>query len=180
MTCPGSGQWCSSLRTSFLASRKMHCTRPAASLVNRTCPVPEHLTWGRALPGHCDGRGCWHLRQLNRAACPAFTSNAAKEGSAPAACASALLLHARQVVACASSRYEYEVFSGTVTEAASQALVGSQSALLAAARAVGAWRAPAVAAVHELVVRAPGGQSRTFRFGTATANLPAQVRSCAV
>lgn len=92
--------------------------------------------------------------------------------------ASALLPRARQVVACASSRYEYEVFTGTVTEAASQALVGSQSALLAAARALGAWRAPAAAAVHELIVRAPGGQSRTFRFGTASADLPAQVCRC--
>lgn len=70
------------------------------------------------------------------------------------------------------------MFSGSVTEAASQALVGGQSALLAAARALGAWRAPAAAAVHELVVRAPGGQSRTFRFGTASADLPAQARGC--
>ena len=96
----------------------------------------------------------------------------------PAACATAPLLRARQVVACASSRYEYEVFSGSVTEAASQALVSSQGALLAAARALGAWRAPAVAAVHELIVSAPGGQSRTFRFGTASADLPAQVCFC--
>ncbi|KAK9834837.1 hypothetical protein WJX81_002704 [Elliptochloris bilobata] len=81
----------------------------------------------------------------------------------------------QQVVACAASRYEYEVFSGSVTDAASQALVAGQSVLLAAARAMGAWRTPAVTAVHELVVRSPSGQSRTFRFGTASADLPAQV-----
>ena len=81
-----------------------------------------------------------------------------------------------QVVACAASRYEYEVFSGSVTEATSEALVSSQSALLAAARAVGAWRKPAVAAVHQVVVRAPGGQSRAIRVGTASADQPAQVR----
>ena len=92
------------------------------------------------------------------------------------AAGSSHLLSRGQVVACAASRYEYEVFSGSVTEAASEALVSSQSALLAAARAVGAWRKPAVAAVHQLVVCAPGGQSRTFRFGTASADLPAQAR----
>ena len=81
----------------------------------------------------------------------------------------------RQVVACAASRYEFELFSGAVASVASEAQAGSQSRLLALARAAGVWRSAPLAAVHEMVVRAPDGRARTFRFSTATADIPAQV-----
>lgn len=81
-----------------------------------------------------------------------------------------------RVVADSISRYEFELFSGTVTSCKSEALQPADGGLLGAAvRAVGLLRKPLVAAVHELVVRAPDGLSRTFRAGTASADVPAQV-----
>jgi hypothetical protein len=79
-----------------------------------------------------------------------------------------------KVVSDSNSRYEFELFSGTVTSCSSEALQVNANPLLAAARAVGLLRKSAVAAVHELVVQAPNGNSRTFRVGTATADVPAQ------
>lgn len=79
-----------------------------------------------------------------------------------------------KVVSDSNSRYEFELFSGTVTSCSSEALQVNGNPLLAAARAVGQLRKSAVAAVHELVVQAPNGNSRTFRVGTATADVPAQ------
>ncbi len=81
-----------------------------------------------------------------------------------------------QVVACASTRYEYEIFSGNVVSVTSEALVASQSLLLNLARSVGLWKKPALGALHQMVVRSPEGQARTFRFATETADVPAQVR----
>jgi hypothetical protein len=80
-----------------------------------------------------------------------------------------------QVVACASTRYEYEVFTGDVVSVTSEALVAQQSLLLAAARAANNLRKPPLAAVHQMVVQAPDGRARSLRFGTATADVPAQV-----
>jgi hypothetical protein len=81
-----------------------------------------------------------------------------------------------QVVACAASRYEFELWSGSVASVASEALSGGQGRLLALARAAGLWRAPPLGALHQMTVRAPDGRVRSFRFGTATADVPAQAR----
>jgi hypothetical protein len=80
-----------------------------------------------------------------------------------------------KVVADAESRYEFELFSGTVTSCSSEAQAAANNWAITAARAVGLWRTPPVAAVHTWVVRAPDGASRTFRAATATADVPAQV-----
>ena len=80
-----------------------------------------------------------------------------------------------QVAACASSRYVYEVFSGEVARVESEALVQEQSLLLAAARSANLWRKRPLASVHQMVIRAPDGQARTFRYGTESADMPAQV-----
>lgn len=79
-----------------------------------------------------------------------------------------------KVVSDSNSRYEFELFSGTVTSCSSEALQPASNPLLVAARAVGLLRKPPVAAVHELVVTAPNGNSRTFRVGTGSADVPAQ------
>lgn len=80
-----------------------------------------------------------------------------------------------RVVADANTRYEFELFSGTVSSCKSEALnPGDGGLLAAAARAVGLLRTQAVAAVHEWVVTAPDGTSRTFRAGTSSADVPAQ------
>jgi hypothetical protein len=78
-----------------------------------------------------------------------------------------------KVVADAESRYEFELFSGTVTSCSSEAQQPAGNWAVTAARAVGLWRAPPVSAVHTWVVRAPDGASRTFRAATATADVPA-------
>lgn len=49
----------------------------------------------------------------------------------------------------------------------SEALDAGQGWLLSAARAVGLWRKPPLAALHELVVQSPDGRSRTFRCATS-------------
>ncbi len=82
---------------------------------------------------------------------------------------------AMQVAACSSSRYELEVFTGEVLRVDSEALVQEQSLLLAAARTANLWRKQPLASVYQMVVRAPDGQARTFRFGTESADVPAQV-----
>lgn len=77
-----------------------------------------------------------------------------------------------KVVACAESRYEFEVFSGTVLGAPKSEAQNAAESLLK--RVLGFGKG-ACQAVHEMVVRAPDGTSRTFRFGTTSADVPAQV-----
>lgn len=79
-----------------------------------------------------------------------------------------------KVVADSVTRYEYELFSGSVTSCSSEALQAAGNLLLTAARAVGLIKKPPVAAVHTFIVRAPDGMSRTFRVGTESAAVPAQ------
>ncbi|KAI3436374.1 hypothetical protein D9Q98_002427 [Chlorella vulgaris] len=79
-----------------------------------------------------------------------------------------------KVVADSFSRYEYELFSGRVAAATSESLVSDSNWLLAAARRVGLLKRTAVGAVHTLLVQTPAGQQRTFRLGTATADVPAK------
>jgi len=78
------------------------------------------------------------------------------------------------MVADAFSKYEYEVFTGTVVSTKSEALQNNSNLLYTALRMVGLMRRPAPAAVHEFVVQAPDGNSRTFRVATPTADVPAQ------
>lgn len=80
-------------------------------------------------------------------------------------------------VADSYTKYEYELFSGTVTNVSSESLVneGNRSnPLLMVLRQSGILKAPVVGAVHTAVVQTPGGQQRTFRFGTMTADVPAK------
>lgn len=79
-----------------------------------------------------------------------------------------------KVVADAASRYEFELYSGSVVSCKSEALAPSGSPLAALSRALGLNKRPPAAAVHELVLQAPDGTSRTFRVGTATADVPGQ------
>ncbi|GFR42706.1 hypothetical protein Agub_g3629 [Astrephomene gubernaculifera] len=81
-----------------------------------------------------------------------------------------------KVVADGYSRYEYELFSGTVLSCSSTALVPPGNMLLRGlGRRLGLIRKPPVAAVHEFVLQAPDSTSRTFRVGTETTAVPAQV-----
>jgi len=81
-----------------------------------------------------------------------------------------------KLVADAYSKYEYEVFSGTVITCTSEALNPQDgNILLTIARAVGLLRKPAAKAVHSLAVKAPDGTSRTFRVATENAGVPALV-----
>lgn len=77
-----------------------------------------------------------------------------------------------KVVACAESRYEFEVFSGTVLGVPKSEAQNAAEGLL---RRFFGFGKGACQAVHEMVVRAPDGNARTFRFGTTSADVPAQV-----
>ena len=80
-----------------------------------------------------------------------------------------------KLVACATTRYELELFSGTVVgEPESEALNAGQGSVLQRL-----FRQREVAqANHSLVVRSPAGESRTFRVATTSAAVPARVRPC--
>lgn len=78
-----------------------------------------------------------------------------------------------KVVACAESRYEFEVFSGTVLGVPKSEAQNAAEGLL---KKLFGFGKGACQAVHEMVVRTPDGTSRTFRFGTTSADVPAQVR----
>ena len=80
-----------------------------------------------------------------------------------------------RVVACSSTRYEFELFPGTVQSVQSESLASRQSRLTAVLRVLGVWKAPPVGAIHEVVVRGAGSQVRAFRFATPTADVPASV-----
>ncbi|MEW5310459.1 MAG: hypothetical protein WDW38_002256 [Sanguina aurantia] len=80
-----------------------------------------------------------------------------------------------KLVADSYTKYEYELFSGTVVSCRSEALLQSSNPLWIAARALGLIRTPPVAALHEFVSQAPDGTSRTFRVGTPTSDVPGQV-----
>lgn len=82
-----------------------------------------------------------------------------------------------KMVACAYSKYEYEVFSGKVLTSTSEAVqVSSQNPLISAAKSLLKLPpSPPIAAVHTVTAQAPDGSSRTFRFGTPTSEVPAQV-----
>jgi hypothetical protein len=77
-----------------------------------------------------------------------------------------------RLVACPECRYEFELWSGTVSRAASEpaARAGAASRAFAALT-----RSPPPAAVHELDVVTPGGESRPFRLATADPAAPAVV-----
>lgn len=78
----------------------------------------------------------------------------------------------KRVVACAESRYEFEVFSGTVVgKPESEALNAGENFLK---KLIGFGKGTCQA-THQMVVRTPDGVSRTFRFGTASSDVPAQV-----
>lgn len=77
-------------------------------------------------------------------------------------------------VADAVTRYEYELYSGTVASCSSESLVTERSWLRAAVQRVGLVRRPATSAVHTLAVQTPAGKQRTFRVGTETADVPAK------
>jgi hypothetical protein len=82
------------------------------------------------------------------------------------------------------SKYEYELFSGSVVNVTSESLVAESSQLVPSLgnlikgnsvlqRWGVLWR-PHVGAVHTAVVETPTGQQRSFRFSTATADVPAR------
>ncbi|KAG2434511.1 hypothetical protein HYH02_012178 [Chlamydomonas schloesseri] len=80
-----------------------------------------------------------------------------------------------KTVADGYSRYEFDVFTGTCLGMSSTALNGGGNLLLGLGRVLGLVKKPAVAAIHEFVLQAPDNTSRTFRVGTDTASVPAQV-----
>lgn len=82
-----------------------------------------------------------------------------------------------KIAVCAKSRYEFELFSGTVSNTPkSEALNAGEGSL---------WqrllrRRDVAQANHSVVIRAPAGESRTFRVATNTEKLPAKVKSLVV
>ena len=104
--------------------------------------------------------------------CPHCASDA---GGAPGVAALALVQpqDGCKRAACAACGYDFEVFSGEVVSASSQAVTSGESALARAARLVGIT--PPAAAIHELSVASPSGQQRAFRVGTAGPEVPARL-----
>jgi hypothetical protein len=79
-----------------------------------------------------------------------------------------------QVVPCAKCRYQYELWSGTVTSCDSESISMNISAFERGLRALQLLKRPIPAAVHSIVVSAPNGVARTLRCATESADIPAQ------
>ena len=83
-----------------------------------------------------------------------------------------------QTAVDASTRYEYELYSGIVVDVSSESLLSEifsrSNVAVSFFRRIGAWVPKQVGAVHTVVVETPSGQQRTFRFGTETADRPAK------
>eukprot|EP00898_Chlorokybus_atmophyticus_P007955 jgi/Chlat1/8160/Chrsp76S07616 len=79
----------------------------------------------------------------------------------------------RQVAPCCICCYEYELVSGDLTRIESEALSPEAGAWKTVARVL-RLRKPAPAAVHSLLLSAPDGMARTFRFATDSSEVPAQ------
>lgn len=77
-----------------------------------------------------------------------------------------------KVVSDSFSKYEYEIFSGKVVKSESESLVASLSWLKQIGSKLG--QIP-TAAMHTFTIESPGGQQRTFTFGTSVASAPAKV-----
>lgn len=73
------------------------------------------------------------------------------------------------------SRYQFEIFSGTVTSAASEALVSGQTWVDSMVRTFGLIRRQTIGAIHTLTIENPSGNCRSFKFGTDTADVPAKL-----
>jgi hypothetical protein len=83
-----------------------------------------------------------------------------------------------QRVADAYTKYEYELFSGTVVETSSESSVSVEEGLFAAlSRRLRAGSLPRCRAVHTALIETPSGRQRTFRFGTASPDVPFKVGS---
>ena len=78
--------------------------------------------------------------------------------------------------ACATCRYDFELFSGTVRNITSSAITADDGPVAVVARAATSLfgQQPA-SAVHELDVVTPDGVARTFRVGTPGPDVPAGV-----
>ncbi|XP_031497600.1 uncharacterized protein LOC116262400 [Nymphaea colorata] len=82
--------------------------------------------------------------------------------------------HGTQVAACSKCRYQYELFSGDIVSISSEAISTDIPAWEKGMRLLQILKSTIPAAVHSIVVCAPGGIARTQKFATKTAELPAQ------
>lgn len=81
-----------------------------------------------------------------------------------------------QRVADAYTKYEYELFSGRVIETSSESSVSVEEGIFSAlSRRLRTGSLPRCRAVHTALIETPSGRQRTFRFGTATPDLPFKV-----
>eukprot|EP00210_Caulerpa_lentillifera_P005056 g4829.t1 len=81
-----------------------------------------------------------------------------------------------KTVPCSTSKYLFEVFSGTVTSVTSDAVDNASDAFMSLIRLLKLWKKPRINAVHKMVVTTPSGIPRTFRFGTESAEVPAKLK----
>jgi hypothetical protein len=78
-----------------------------------------------------------------------------------------------KIVSDSYSKYEYEIFSGSVVKAESESLVASLSWLKLLGGKLG--KSSTTSAMHVMTLESPSGQQRTFKFGTQLAMAPAKV-----
>ncbi|CAN6465729.1 unnamed protein product [Victoria cruziana] len=82
--------------------------------------------------------------------------------------------HGTQVAACSKCCYQYELFSGDIVSINSEAVSTDIPVWERGMRLLQIIKSTIPAAVHSIVVHAPGGAARTQKFATKTSELPAQ------
>ncbi|KAH7447917.1 hypothetical protein KP509_01G127300 [Ceratopteris richardii] len=80
-----------------------------------------------------------------------------------------------QLVPCSKCRYQYELMSGDVINCESESISTNISAFERGLRVLQLKKQSLPAAVHSFVVRSPDGNARTYRFATASLDIPAQL-----
>jgi len=79
-----------------------------------------------------------------------------------------------ETVSCASCRYDFDLFSGTVARSESESIEGKPALLSGVLSLIGLGKNPS--SVHSLDVQAPDGtMARTFKFATSDSSIPAAV-----
>jgi hypothetical protein len=123
---------------------------------------------------------CPHCAALSGRAATGTSLGATADPESPATGIALALVQPQEGVkraACSVCRYDFELFSGTVRSASSQASAVQDGPLALAARAAASLlrTGTPAAAAHELDVVTPGGTERTFRVGTPGPEVPASV-----
>ena len=107
--------------------------------------------------------------------CP-YCSEEVNKGEREVSLSVVKTFHGAETTACGNCRYQYDLFSGTITAAKSEApdAQGGDSFLEKVSR-IRLWGGRRDGVTHEFAVEAPDGTARAYKFATETDEIPGKV-----